>query len=64
MKEVTDMDPSKNLREQLKLACLLIENTQDLAFKTKAERLAELVLALNGWIQSGGELPSLWQATR
>jgi hypothetical protein len=57
------MDPNANLQEMLRLArevtrCLDegIEWDND-----DAARLAELVLALNGWLKGGGFLPSDWQ---
>ena len=63
------MDPNANLREQRRLAAWLLEklDTSDelgptnlqLAL-TKAERLAELVLALDTWRAQGGALPSDW----
>ena len=60
------MDPDANLREQLELANWLIANdavADDVADhrKAKAERLADLVEALNGWLTAGGFLPTSWE---
>lgn len=52
------MDPNANLTEQLELAKRLLEDHRTLA--ADAERLAELVLALNGWIIKSGCLPAAW----
>lgn len=51
------MDPNANLKEQVKLATLLVddENASD-----DATRLAELVLSLDEWIRKGGFLPQAW----
>lgn len=46
------MDPNANLREQRKLAEKLAAG--ELWTSGEAERLAELVLALDEWIRSGG----------
>lgn len=49
------MDPDANLREQLTLARRLVEHSNpDIA------KLAELVLALDGWIRRGGFKPRAW----
>lgn len=62
------MDPNANLKEQLQLAVALVEidpeemEVTDL-FKAAgdAQRLAELVLALDGWLNGGGFFPKQWQ---
>jgi hypothetical protein len=53
------MDPNANLEEQLRLANDLVtaENTDPEEALPKAERLAELVIALNEWRGKGGVLP-------
>lgn len=59
------MDPNANLEEQLRLAMGIIKSVdsgdfdEDLVFD--AERLAELVEALDGWIRGGGFLPRCWK---
>ena len=61
------MDPDANLEEQLELAQELMEmNSDDMdtdalqEIEGKASRLAELVLALDEWIERGGFLPKRW----
>lgn len=56
------MDQDANLAEQLELASHLIwaiDNDKDVS-PIKAARLAELVIALNEWITSGGAWPRAW----
>jgi len=60
------MDPTANLKEQLELARSLTKGSDQLgAYDTvdtiDAVRLAELVLALDGWIKKGGFLPEQWK---
>lgn len=62
------MDPTANLKEQLELAKLIIEpgfyfpdSQEAIEAERNAERLAELVLALHGWISNHGFLPSQWR---
>lgn len=55
------MDPDENLAAQLSIAKEImrvedIYGTQD----SEAVRLAELVLALDTWIDKGGFLPNRW----
>lgn len=50
------MDPNANLKEQLELA----EKLQRTHAIDDCQRLAELVLALNEWIEQGGFLPESW----
>ena len=52
------MDPNANLQEQFRISKRAIDGHP---LPTDLERLAELVLALNEWLQSGGFLPSLWR---
>jgi hypothetical protein len=60
------MDPHANLAEQLCLANELAEAEVplDVEMSHKANRLAELVLALNEWMSKGGFLPGPWQVAR
>lgn len=56
------MDPNDNLNEQLALARDIlgrIENDQDLD-PLDVMRLADLVVALDGWLQHKGFLPNRW----
>jgi len=53
------MDPTANLEEQLRLARALVEADEPDADDTR--RLAELVLALNDWLCSGGFSPPSWR---
>lgn len=62
------MDPEENLREQRELASRILkecrnaeEPEESQSFSYDAERLAELVQALDGWIKGGGFLPKDWQ---
>lgn len=57
------MDPDANLNEQLETA-LAITHAIDAGREPNpadAERLAELVLALDEWMRKGGILPKRWQ---
>lgn len=60
------MDPQTNLHDQIRLAHEIqalsdanFETTPDIA--ERAERLADLVLALDTWIRNGGFLPPDWE---
>ena len=67
------MDPNKNLQEQLRIAADILElipegevnegqsrmSLNELV--TAAERLAELVEVMNGWLSKGGFLPGKWE---
>lgn len=56
------MDPNANLAEQLRLAAQIIEaDTDDRLRAELADRLAELVQALNEWISRRGALPDAWR---
>jgi hypothetical protein len=57
------MDPNANLQEQLRLAERIVEDGESGmgASTLHADRLAELVLALNEWISNGGFLPEAWR---
>jgi hypothetical protein len=50
------MDPNANLAEQLQIARRLSEGHES----PQAERLADLVIALDEWIRIGGFLPDAW----
>ena len=54
------MDPNANLAEQLQIARrILADSDQEPEWDlTDAERLAELVIALDDWIRTGGFPPS------
>jgi hypothetical protein len=67
------MDPTANMREQLRLAKEILKLADDGCDENgdstieqldelgvKAQQLAELVLALNTWIMNGGFLPTSW----
>ena len=72
------MDPEANLLEQLDLASAIIEGADAVADADSmsedleashdvvddAERLAELVIALDEWIRRGGFLPLGWKKAR
>jgi hypothetical protein len=55
------MDPNSNLAEQLSLARQIadLEYGHDYAVDL-SNRLAELVLALDGWLSNGNALPFRW----
>lgn len=57
------MDPNANLEEQLRLAESILNeeavDTDDLI--RDSQRLAELVQALDEWINNGGFLPTAWR---
>lgn len=56
------MDPDANLEEQLVLADILLKNRRcDVEERTEnAQRLAELVVALDEWMRKGGFMPLKW----
>ena len=61
------MDPDSNLAEQIRIAEGLVDEDEDSMSASDmasslhaAQRLAELVLALDGWVRSGGFLPKAW----
>ncbi len=59
------MDPTENLKEQLAIARGILSGyfvSGDL--ETDADRLAELVYALDTWICKGGFLPKQWEGKR
>jgi hypothetical protein len=60
------MDPNANLKEQLELAEALVcaENVDPDVALPKAARLAELVIALDGWLSRGGFPPRSWAGGR
>lgn len=58
------MDPDANLKEQLEIAHGIVDASDDEVINESvdnAERLAELILALDGWIKAGGFLPKGWK---
>jgi hypothetical protein len=58
------MDPNANLREQLAIAKRILESpgySEVHEYVVDAERLAELVVALDEWIRKGGFLPDSWR---
>lgn len=62
------MDPNANLQEQAQLAKAMTDaseyptsNAKWLELADRADRLAELVIALDEWIAKGGFLPTRWQ---
>lgn len=61
------MDPNANLAEQIELAGKIIRDSDTADPSTinpvdpdDANRLAELVQALDGWLTNGGFLPGRW----
>lgn len=60
------MDPDANLQEQRQLAERIIADEESgMGAATRdADRLAELVLALDAWIENGGFLPERWRRLR
>jgi hypothetical protein len=66
------MDPDENLKEQLRLAKKISsrpwplgdwENKARMDYVIDAARLAELVEALDGWLQNDGFLPRRWKTS-
>jgi len=60
------MDPDTNLQEQRALAASILRDfdADQPVDAVDAARLAELVLALDGWIAKGGFLPARWSKNR
>ena len=70
------MDPNACLEEMLRAAKRITENGMEEAadkpeqdqtdadFIGDADRLAELVLAMDGWLTKGGFLPARWEVKR
>ena len=58
------MDPDANLNEQREIAKRISDNDYSTAYAPQpdAERLAELVLALDEWLSKGGFPPKVWHA--
>ena len=57
------MDPTANLKEQLKLAKSLIEELDKEEPEVSSHdvcRLAELVISLDNWLVGRGHLPRQW----
>ena len=56
------MDPDSNLKEQRQIAeWMLGDFPVSLNREQMADRLAELVLALDEWIRKGGFMPAAWR---
>lgn len=59
------MDPNANLKEQRELAAKMLHDYEDEdgngIDQDDANRLAELVEALDGWLSKGGFLPGKWE---
>lgn len=59
------MDPNANLEEQIRLSKLLVElEENNTSSPVAAARLAELVLALDEWLNKGGCQPLRWGILR
>ncbi len=63
------MDPNENLEGQLQLADWMLhatmENANDVVlYVSKSQQLAELVLALNDWMEAEGFPPERWRRER
>ncbi len=56
------MDPEANLAEQLRLSSKIIEahDNERPVSGYDAARLAELVIALDGWLSGGSYPPARW----
>lgn len=54
------MDPQANLMEQLRISQDIQQTTNIQELINLGDRLADLVIALNAWIQGGGFLPQDW----
>lgn len=58
------MDPNTNIAELLDLAHQILDRADNERLdEDHAERLAELMVALDGWIRGGGFLPRVWKQT-
>ena len=55
------MDPDANLEEQRRIVARMLDNEENEDYLTDAQRLAELVQALDEWIVRGGFLPEEWR---
>lgn len=53
------MDPNANLYAQIKCATRILQASD--VVSDDAIQLAELVIALDGWIRKGGFLPGQWE---
>lgn len=51
------MDPTANLMEMRRIASRILDGKAE---PSDAERLAELLAALDGWLRGGGPLPAPW----
>lgn len=59
------MDPNSDLKKMLKLAAKMLRDHEDEDLegidRDDANRLAEMVEALDGWLSKGGFLPGKWE---
>lgn len=56
------MDPDRNLREQLQLAEIVLDDrSDDSMVMAAAVGLADLVQSLDAWLGRGGFLPRRWE---
>jgi hypothetical protein len=58
------MDPTANLKEQIELAKIILDEDDRGILPTDGARLAELVISLNRWMRLGGHLPEQWAVPR
>ena len=60
------MDPDASLEELLNLADVVTSLAEDGDWTGECEvvRVAELTLALDGWLTSGGFMPTRWKPAR
>lgn len=55
------MDPNENLRELLLIAKQVISaSDEEIAHYDISDRMAELIVSLDGWLSGGGFLPERW----
>ncbi len=59
------MDPNTNLDRLLRLAESVLSGEADSEHaQSQLDELAELLVALDGWLKAGGFLPSRWAVPR
>jgi len=59
------MDPNANLEEQRRIVQrMLYGDEHNPPLEEDAVRLAELVEALDGWLDKGGFLPDAWKTAK
>lgn len=64
MRKRLDVDPDSNWAEALRTARAILRGSWDVSYsqlELDAQRLADLVLALNDWVRSGGFPPKVFQ---